>query len=259
MMTNKKIVLISVFILLLLCCDIFLKGETKISQLNPIHRKWLQEEVAYIITPNEKKVFLQLDTERERDMFMETFWKQRDPNPNTPENEFKIEHMGRFKYANEKLGKGTPTPGWRTEMGRIYIILGEPKTVERFENMTEVYPTIIWFYQGFGKYGLPDSFNVVFFKPEGSGDYILYSPLLHGPQKLLVNYMGDVNDYVLAYNEVARVNPNLGRVSVSLIDGDTTMAQRPSIISDLLVQKQIPTVPTKLVNDEYATKLLKYK
>lgn len=261
-MTNKKILLISILPLLLLCLDVFsvqLKGETKISQLSPIHRKWLQEEVAYIITPNEKKVFLQLDTDREREMFIETFWKQRDPNPNTRENEFKIEHMGRLKYANETIGRGTPSPGWRTDMGRIYIILGEPKTIERYENMTEVYPTIVWFYQGFGKYGLPDSFNVVFFKPEGSGDYILYSPLQHGPQKLLVNYMGDVNDYIQAYNEVVSVNPNLARVSISLVEGDDTMTQRPSIISDLLVQKQIPAVPTKAVNDEYATKLLKYK
>jgi len=258
-MKNKKILLITIFSLLFISIGLQLKSEVKVSQLAHIYRKWLQEEVAYIITPNERKVFLQLDTDRERDMFIETFWKQRDPNPNTPENEFKIEHMRRLLYANEKIGRGSPSPGWRTEMGRIYIILGEPKTIERYENMTEVYPTIVWFYQGFGKYGLPDAFSVVFFKQEGAGDYVLYSPLLHGPQKLLVNYMGDVNDYVQAYNEMARVSPNLANVSISLVEGDEGMSARPSIASDLLVQKQIPEVPAKAVNDEYAAKLLKYK
>ncbi len=258
-MKNKKVFLIFILGLLITCIGLQLESEVKISQLAPIYRKWLQEEVAYIITPSERKVFLQLDTDRERDMFIETFWKQRDPNPNTVENEYKIEHIKRFKYANEKLGKGTPSPGWRTDMGRIYIILGEPKTIERYENMTEVYPTIVWFYQGFGKYGLPDAFSVVFFKPDGTGDYVLYSPLLHGPQKLLVNYMGDVNDYVYAYNEMVRVNPNLARVSISLLEGDDSISARPSIASDLLVQKQIPAVPAKAVNDEYAAKLLKYK
>lgn len=258
-MKNNRVLLKSILGLLFICIGLQMESEVKISQLALIYRKWLQEEVAYIITPSERKVFLQLDSDRERDMFIETFWKQRDPNPNTPENEFKIEHAKRFKYANETLGRGTPSPGWRTDMGRIYIILGEPKTIERYESMTEVYPTIVWFYQGFGKYGLPDAFSVVFFKQDGAGDYILYSPLLHGPQKLLVNYTGDINDYVLAYNEVARVNPNLARVSISLLEGDDSISVRPSIASDILVQKQIPEVPAKAVNDEYAAKLLKYK
>ncbi|MCX6584323.1 MAG: GWxTD domain-containing protein [Candidatus Aminicenantes bacterium] len=258
-MKNKKVLHFSIFSLLFLCIGLQLKSEVKVSQLAHIYRKWLQEEAAYIITSSERKVFLQLDTDRERDMFIETFWKQRDPNPNTVENEYKIEHIRRLKYANETLGRGSPSPGWRTDMGRIYIILGEPKTIERYENMTEVYPTIVWFFQGFGKYGLPDAFSVVFFKPEGSGDYVIYSPLIHGPQKLLVNYMGDVNDYVQAYNEMSRVNPNLARVSISLLEGDDSIGVRPSIASDLLVQKQIPEVPAKAVNDEYAAKLLKYK
>jgi GWxTD domain-containing protein len=258
-MKNKKVLHFSIFSLLFLCIGLQLKSEVKVSQLAHIYRKWLQEEAVYIITSSERKVFMQLDTDRERDMFIETFWKQRDPNPNTVENEYKIEHIRRLKYANETLGRGSPSPGWRTDMGRIYIILGEPKTIERYENMTEVYPTIVWFYQGFGKYGLPDAFSVVFFKPEGSGDYVIYSPLIHGPQKLLVNYMGDVNDYVQAYNEMSRVNPNLARVSISLLEGDNSIGVRPSIASDLLVQKQIPEVPAKAVNDEYAAKLLKYK
>jgi acylphosphatase len=70
------------------------------------------------------------------------------------------------------------------------IILGEPKQIERFENLTEVRPTIIWFYDGMIEYGLPNSFNVVFFKRDAVGEYILYSPIQYGPQNLLTNYSG---------------------------------------------------------------------
>lgn len=236
-----------------------LPGKTKVSQLAPKYKRWLKQDVSYIITETERKVFLQLDTNRERDMFMETFWTHRDPNPHTPENEFKEEHYRRMKYANEILGRGTPSPGWRTAMGRIYIILGEPNSVERYESLSEVYPMIVWFYQGLVKYGLPNAFSVVFFKQDGAGDYMLYSPAMHGPQKLLVHYLGDPNDYLTAYNQLHKVNPNIAKVSISLVEGDSSTSLRPSLASDLLIQKQIPASPTKRVNDEYAAKLLKYK
>ena len=255
-MICRKVIFLIIFSLLFVS---YVPGKSKISRLQKKYRKWLKEEVVYIITSTERKVFLQLETDRERDMFIEAFWKQRDPNPHTGENEFKIEHERRTRYANEHLGRGTPTPGWRTDMGRVYIILGEPNTIERHENLTEIYPTIIWFYQGLSKYGLPQAFNVVFFKMHGSGDYIFYSPLTHGPQKLLVHYHGDVNDYLTAYNQLRKVNNNVANVSLSLIEGEGGYDIRPSMASDILLQKQIPNSPTKVVNDAYAAKLLKYK
>lgn len=249
---------LTVFTLLLFT---FLNAEkVKISDLAPKYQKWYKDEISYIITDQERNVFLQLTTDKDRDMFIEAFWKNRDPNPHTVENEFRIEHYKRLKYADEILGRGTPTPGWRTEMGRIYIILGPPNQINTYDNMTEIYPTIIWFYQGLSKYGLPSGFNVVFFKKEGSGDYMLYSPASHGPQSLLVNYMGDVNDYIEAYKELSKVNPDIARVSMSLVEGESAAATtRPTFASDLLIQKQIPASPTKQVNSEYAEKLLKYK
>ncbi|MBS3819422.1 GWxTD domain-containing protein, partial [bacterium] len=74
--------------------------EAKEDNLPERYRKWLEEEVVYIITPLEKEVFLKLKTDRERDLFIEAFWKHRDPNHSTPENEFKEEHYRRLNYVN---------------------------------------------------------------------------------------------------------------------------------------------------------------
>ena len=95
----------------------------KISQ-NSRYGKWLTEEVNYIITEKETKVFLQLESDKDRDLFIDSFWKQRDPSPATPENEYKIEHYRRLQSANQTFGTAT-APGWKTEAGRNYIVFGE--------------------------------------------------------------------------------------------------------------------------------------
>jgi len=222
------------------------------------YRKWLEQEVVYIITPKEREVFLQLEGTRERDLFIEAFWKHRDPDTSTLENEFKEEHYRRISYANKWLGRGTPTAGWRTEMGRIHIILGAPKFIERYENETEVYPTVVWFYQGMSKYGLPDAFNVVFFKEYGSGDYELYSPLKDGPQKLLIHYFGDPRDYLSAFNQLKNIQPQLAQTSLTLLPGESWHTVTPSMASEILMSN-IDVKPQKAVKDDYAEKLLKYK
>ncbi len=224
------------------------------------YRRWLEEEVVYIISPKERDVFLQLESDRERDIFIEVFWKQRDPNPNTLENEFKKEHYRRIDYANNWFGKDSPGPGWRTDMGRIYIILGEPYSIEKYESLTEVFPTIIWFYQGMTEYGLPNAFSVVFFKRSGIGEYELYSPIKYGPQFLLPNYMGDPRDYESAFNQLLKIEPNIASVSLSLIHGESSAyVPSPSIASEVLLSAKIPAAPYEKVKDEYAEKLLHYK
>lgn len=224
------------------------------------YRRWLEEEVVYIIAPKERDVFLQLDLDRERDIFIEAFWKQRDPNPNTLDNEFKKEHYRRIEYANQWFGKDSPGPGWRSDMGRIYIILGEPYSIDKFESLTEVFPTIIWFYQGRVEEGLPDAFSVVFFKRSGIGEYELYSPVKYGPQYLLPNYMGDPKDYENAYNELMEIEPAIASVSLSLIHGETSSyAPSPSMASEVLLSAKIPAAPYEKIKDEYAEKLLRYK
>lgn len=223
------------------------------------HRAWLEEEVVYIITPKEKDVFLQLQADREREMFIEAFWKQRDPYPNTPENEFKEEHSRRISYANHTFGREAPGPGWRTARGKIYITLGEPNTIERFENDSEIYPTIIWFYNGMSEYGLPNAFNVVFFKRSGIGEYELYSPIKFGPQRLLIHFKGDPMDYMSAYRELIGIEPTVAGISLSLLPSEAQYRSSPSLASELLISQMIPTAPHEKVKDAYAEKLLKYK
>ncbi len=87
-------------------------------------KKWLDEDVAYIITDEERKAFKQLNTDEEREQFVEQFWLRRDPTPDTVENEYKEEHYRRIAYANERFASGIP--GWKTDRGRIYITFGPP-------------------------------------------------------------------------------------------------------------------------------------
>src|SRR3984893_13593751 len=97
-------------------------------ELDTPYKKWLQEEVPYIISDEERAAFLQLQTNEEREQFIEAFWQRRDPTPDTVENEFKEEHYRRIAYANERFASGIP--GWRTDRGRIYIIWGKPDEIE---------------------------------------------------------------------------------------------------------------------------------
>jgi len=229
-----------------------------IKKLPPQYQTWLREEVVYIIAAKEKEVFLQLTSDLERDAFIKAFWKQRDPNPNTPENEFQIEHYRRIKYANNWFGKESPAPGWRSDQGRIYIQLGEPKSIDRIENKTELRNMIIWYYQGMMEYGLPNAFNVLFFKRDYTGDYELYSPVRFGPQYLMADYAGDMTDYQTAYVALQNIEPAIAELSLNLIPGESS-GYSPSMSSELLITNKIPMAPTKKVNTVYAEKMLHYK
>jgi GWxTD domain-containing protein len=221
------------------------------------HKKWLEEDVLFIILPVEKDVFLQLETDREREMFIEAFWKHRDPTQGTPFNEYKGEHYRRIQYANYNYGRATPKPGWKTARGRIYIILGEPRDIESY-NDAGIYYTEVWFYQGLTQYGLPPGFNVVFFQKDGVGEYVLYSPTIDGPQALMPSYMGDRADYLTAFRELRQINSRLANVSMSLIPGESASMGRTSLSSDILLQS-IYAVPQKQFEDRYARKFLLYK
>jgi len=237
------------FIFLFICSLVFISIQAKINknELPARYKKWLDEEVVYIISPMEKDVFLKLKTDRERDLFIEAFWKHRDPTPGTPENEFKIEHYRRINYVNHFFGRGTPKPGWKTDRGRIYIILGEPNDIQRFEGKSQTYPAEVWFYQGKTKLGLPPGFNLVFFQQGGLGEYRLYSPLKDGPQALMTSYYGDPMDYLSAYRQLQEFEPDLAQVSLSLIPGEESAAfGRPSLSSDLLIQK-VETTPIRQI------------
>jgi GWxTD domain-containing protein len=131
----------------------------------PRYQKWLNEDVVYIITAEERAEFQRLRTDQERDRFIENFWLRRDPTPGTAENEFKEEHYRRIAYANEHFAGRVA--GWRTDRGRIYIVYGPPDEIEDHRN--ESVPRYVWRYrrvEGLG-YGI----EVEFTDPGNTGDY----------------------------------------------------------------------------------------
>jgi GWxTD domain-containing protein len=104
------------------------KAEKLKKELMTPYKKWLDEDVIYIITDEERRVFKNLSTDEEREQFIEQFWLRRDPTPDTVENEFKEEHYRRIAYANERYASGIP--GWKSDRGRIYITYGPPDEIE---------------------------------------------------------------------------------------------------------------------------------
>jgi GWxTD domain-containing protein len=133
------------------------KDATK-EKLGGVYKKWIDEDVRWIITDEELAAFKKLSNNTERDQFIEEFWQRRDPTPDTPENEFKDEHYRRIQYANEHFAAGMP--GWKTDRGRIYIMYGKPDSIdshpmggpyqrsaEEGGGTTTTYPFEVWRYR----------------------------------------------------------------------------------------------------------------
>ena len=97
-------------------------------ELESPYKKWLTDEVPYIITDEERGTFKNLATPEEQEQFVEQFWERRNPSPGSPENEFKEEYYRRIAYTNEKFASGIP--GWKTDRGRIYIMYGPADEIE---------------------------------------------------------------------------------------------------------------------------------
>ena len=151
-------------------------------ELGSVYKKWLDNEVAYIITDEEKAVFNRLTTNEEREQFIENFWLRRDPTPDTIENEEKEEHYRRIAYANERFASGIP--GWKTDRGRIYIIWGPADEVESHPSggsynrpyeegggSTSTFPFEKWRYRYLD--GIGNDVILEFVDPSGSGEYRL--------------------------------------------------------------------------------------
>ena len=158
--------------------------------------------VTHITLADERKVFLKLANDRDRDAFITIFWLQRDPTPGTPDNEFKAEVEKRFAYVNDFFKRGAVRPGWMTDQGKIYMILGKPNSQERFDEKPGLYPVQVWYYYGDASLGLPTYFNIVFYKRFGAGEWKLYNPAQDGPAALLIQDSPmDSDDYARALQE----------------------------------------------------------
>jgi GWxTD domain-containing protein len=147
---------------LLVLCSVAATGFAA-PQTKPIslYRKWLNEDVTYIITPGERAAFKRLNTDAERKDFIEQFWLRRDPTPGTGENEFKDEHYRRIAYANEHFG--SQIPGWKTDRGRIYIVFGPPDEIEDHSS------SINWTYHYMD--GIGTNVKVQFVDSTGVGEF----------------------------------------------------------------------------------------
>jgi GWxTD domain-containing protein len=148
------------------------------------YRQWLEEDVTYLVTPVERDVFLKLTTDRERDLFMAAFWNHRVGKPGFDGTSFRAEHYKRFAHVNRVFGRDSPVPGWKTDRGRIYIVLGPPTEQRSYDARQGLRPVEVWFYQGREALGLPKGFSLVFFQRDGFGDYQMYSPVKDGPSTM---------------------------------------------------------------------------
>lgn len=190
--------------------------------LSERHRVFLEEEVVYIIGETERQAFLALEGEELRDAFIAAFWRRRDPDPSTPENEFREQHAERIAYANEFYGRDTGRAGWRTDRGRYHITLGPPRTKEDLAHSDAIYPAELWFYNdpALLERGLPPFFYLLFFRRFGAGEMRLYSPIEDGPQALLIApsrfVQGDFRQALeAAYNDLYIISPELASSAFS--------------------------------------------
>lgn len=113
------------------------------ASLPKIYQKWVDEDVSYIASPEEKQAFVALKDDAERDEFVRQFWLRRDPTPGTEENEFKEEHYRRIAYSNVHFA--SKLPGWKTDRGRVYIVQGPPDEIEAGKSSVGA-PREIWKY-----------------------------------------------------------------------------------------------------------------
>jgi GWxTD domain-containing protein len=156
------------------------KARKTLKELDSQYRQWLNEDVVYIISPQEREAFLQLDTNEEREQAIEQFWLRRSTNPDLPDNDFKEEHYRRIAYANEHYASGIP--GWKTDRGRMYIMWGPADEVdshpmggtydrpmEEGGGSTTTYPWETWRWRYLE--GIGENIILEFVDPSGSGEY----------------------------------------------------------------------------------------
>ena len=149
-------------------------------EISGAYKTWLNQDVAWIISDEEAKAFKNLSNDEERDAFIEQFWLRRNPNPDSPENEFREEHYRRIAYANEHYAAGKP--GWKTDRGHIYISFGKPDSIDSHPSggsyerpmdegggETSTFPFETWHYRYLE--GIGDNIDIEFVDTCQCGDY----------------------------------------------------------------------------------------
>jgi len=219
-------------------------GQKK-QKLEKNYRDWLERDVAYIITKDERDAFLKLTTDEAREKFIETFWEIRNPSPGSPTNSYKDEIYQRIAFADARFGIGSGMEGWRTDRGRTYVTLGPPQQKQVLRNSANLFPIEIWFYGGANS-ALPPFFYVMFYQREG-GDYRFYSPYADGPDKLVTGVEA-INSRLTALRLIRNsVGPEVARISLSLLPDEPVdeTTGTVSLQSDILLDsiKNLANLP----------------
>jgi GWxTD domain-containing protein len=226
-------------------------------KLSPELKVWL-EDVSPILTRTERTVFQKLQTNAEREKFVRFFWRMRDPLPDTTANEFQREYEERVRFTDQNFGHYSPKRGSQTDRGYYYLVLGPPLERNFFTTQSEVWPLELWFYKGAVEYGLPDYFYLIFYQPEGIGDYRLYSPGVEGPEKLAVPIMGGgTMNRSRAVEAIRKASSELASAAQSYMPGDQPMGMG-SFSSDTIIAS-VRGLPEKKFSDTYARSYMSYK
>jgi GWxTD domain-containing protein len=233
-----RVVLLLLFLPLLfvLFCPSTLRASDPTKSLTATYRHWINEEVPYIISTDERKAFLALKSDGERDAFIKTFWDIRNPSPGTDRNVYREEHYRRLAYANQFFGNIKAKDGWRTDQGHMYIVLGEPKQRANYPETRNVRPITIWFYQAENP-ALPSHFYIMFYKRSIGEDFSLYSPYQDGPSRLVTGLEGK-NDQANNIDIIKRsLGDEVARTTLSLIPTEPVNLQdyAPSMQSDVML------------------------
>jgi GWxTD domain-containing protein len=230
------------------------------------YRHWLNEEVNYIISTDERKAFLGLATDAERDHFIQNFWDLRNPDPHSETNSYREEHYRRLAYANQMFGHPMVGDGWHTDMGQIYITLGAPKQKADYQTGQNVRQMQIWFYQSETPV-LPPYFYIVFYKRSPIDDYTLYSPYQDGPVRL-VTTLENMNDQKKSLDIIRKsMGDEVARTTLTLLPSEPVdfSTYSPSLTSDVLLSNirglrdnplTLKNIKERRMNEQVTTRLL---
>jgi len=232
--------------------------KVKIKNLDNKYKHWWSI-IYHISTDEERDVFLKLGNNRDRDIFIKTFWQQRDPTPGTEENEFKNEIETRFAYVEKYFSRGTSRAGWLTDMGKFYMMLGKPTSIERFDSKPGIYPAQVWYYHGDPSLGLPPMFTVTFYKPYNTTEWKFYNPSSDGPAALLIKQAPvDESNSQGIYKKIKELVPELAMPAITMVPNEIGPNYRPTLRNNLVISN-IYEAPKRKINVSYATHFLNYK
>ncbi len=208
-------------------------------------RNWL-DEVGPIMTRAERQAFGLFRTEEDRSRFRDAFWRVRDPDPATPANEFRKEYAARVAVAREKFG------GPRSDRGRLYLLLGKPRTISRYYGEQELVECELWNYAGLSARGLPPFLNFLFYRPGDMGDFRQFYPGMQSAADLMSGGSSRGLAAPLAAYEVVRaVSAELADASLSLIPGKGNANEPVDSSNSSLVMARVQDLPEKDVSAAY--------